>query len=333
MPPFPTVAIRDDVTPANLHAALADTRQPVVFKGMVHDWPVVRAARQSSDALIDYLKANDNGAPAMTFRQGAGDGKFFYGEALDGFNFQRAQVPLAATLERLRVLKDRSDAEHIYIQSAPLKDHLPGVKRDNPLPGIDAEPRIWIGNASRTQIHFDLYENLACMVGGAKRFILFPPEQLANLYVGPFETTVSGVPTSMADLENPDFAAHPRFAEALKAATVADLEPGDVLYIPYMWWHHVVSDGGFNVQINYWWNPAWAMGSPMQALLLAMLSVRDLPDNQNAAWKVMFDHFVFHRNGAVADHLPADKRGLMGDLSPEQRGAIRKQLGRNLAED
>lgn len=333
MPSFPTVATRSDVTLATLAAALIDQDQPVIFKDLVRDWPIVQAALQSSDALIDYLRKHDNGAPAMTFRQATGDGKFFYGEGLAGFNFQRAKVPLAHALELLRRLKDNREGERIYIQSAPLKDHLPGVKAGNRLPGIAAEPRIWIGNVAQTQIHFDLYENLACMVGGAKRFILFPPEQLPNLYVGPLETTVSGVPTSMVDLENPDFEAHPRFAEALKAATVADLEPGDVLYIPYMWWHHVVSDGTFNVQISHWWNPAEAFGTPTQAMLHAMLTVRDLPEDQLRVWKMMFDHFVFLRNGPVADHLPVDKRGLLGDLPPAQRTAMLKEMGRNLAKD
>ncbi|MBW8882509.1 MAG: cupin-like domain-containing protein [Asticcacaulis sp.] len=333
MPPFPAVAVRDDVTTDTLGQAIAGLNEPVVFKGLVRPWPIVQAALQSSDALIDYLLALDNGKPALAFRQQAGDGKFFYGEGLDGYNFQSARVPLAHALERLRALKGQGDNEHIYIQSALLKDYLPGVKRDNVLPGIGAEPRIWIGNASITQIHFDQHENLVCMVGGAKRFILFPPDQLPNMYIGPFGMTVAGVPTSMADLENPDFTAHPRFAEALKVATVADLGPGDVLYIPYMWWHHVVSIDDFNVQINYWWDPPQGSGKPQEALMHAILAVRDLPDDKKAVWKIMFDYFVFGCNGPVADHLPADKRGLMGDLSPEQRTAIRRQLGRSMGEN
>ncbi|ESQ87514.1 hypothetical protein ABAC460_19495 [Asticcacaulis sp. AC460] len=337
MSPFPTVATRSDITLATLAQAVADAHEPIVFKGVVRDWPSVRASQTSADALIDYLKACDNGAPAATFRQPPGDGKFFYNSTIDGFTFQRGNLPLSVTLERLRQIRNQSNAEHVYIQSAPVKDHLPRMKAENQLPCVDAEPRIWIGNTSITQIHFDLSENLVCMIGGEKRFILFPPDQLPNLYMGPFERTVSNVPTSMASLENPDFTAHPRFAEALKAATVADLEPGDVLYIPYMWWHHVVSSGGFNVQMNYWWNPALdiqaAGGQPMQALVLAMLAVRDLPEDQRDAWKGMFDHFVFQKNGPPAEHLPPDRRGLMGDMTFEQRLGLRKHLGQNLAED
>ena len=335
MPSLPSVAIRQDIGPERLVKAIDGLTKPTIFRGLVAKWPSVVAARKSTPDLIDYLKACDNGVPAETFRQAAGEGKFFYGEDQTGFNFQRASVPLGMTLERLRSLIDKPGCEHIYIQSAPLKDHMPRLKMENSLslPGIEAEPRIWIGNKSVTQIHFDLYENLVCMIGGRKRFVLFPPEQVGNLYMGPMEATVSGVPTSMVSFETPDFGRHPRFAEALQAATVADLEPGDVLYIPYMWWHHVISDGALNVQVNYWWNRARPeLGQPIHALFYALLSLRDLPCDQNAAWKSMFDHFVFHQSDPVADHLRPELRGILGELPREQREAIRKQLGKNLQE-
>lgn len=317
------------VTTPHLKAAVVGRDKPLIFKGAVSDWPIVATARQGMPALIEYLKARDNGRPVETFRQAPdGDGKYFYDSDLTGFNFARAAIPLPAVLDRL----GRVGAEPIYIQSALLKDHLPEVKAENVLPGIEAEPRIWIGNRSKTQIHFDLYDNLACMVTGKKRFVLFPPDQVGNLYMGPFETTVSGVPTAMADLENPDFEKHPRFEEALKHATVADLEPGDVLYIPYMWWHHVVSDGALNAQINFWWDDSRpGLGQPIHALFHAMLSLRDLPAHYNAGWKAMFDHFVF--GGVTGQHLPESVRGLQGELTDEQRATIRKQLGRNLLED
>ena len=331
MPSFPPVATRTDITPETLVATVSGLMTPVIFKNLVGDWPLVTAARHSSSALVDYLKARDNGKLAETFRQ-AGDhnGKYFYGDDQKSLNFARASIPLSLTLDRLKALSGQAAAEHIYIQSAPLQDYLPKVKLENTLPSVEAEPRLWIGNRSVTQIHFDLYDNLACMVGGRKRFILFPPEQTKNLYIGPFDTTISGVPTSMADLENPDFAAHPRFRDALAAATEANLEPGDVLFIPYMWWHHVVSSDDLNAQVNYWWNRAADMGQPMQVLIHAMLSLRDLPANQNAAWKAMFDHFVFHQSNPVADHLRPEVRGIQGDLSLEQRTVIRRHLGKAL---
>jgi len=324
---FPSVAYRTGIMPDMLAQAVAGLDAPAVFKGLVSQWPIVRA-----QDVIAYLKDRDAGRPADTFRQVQGDGRYFYGDDVTTRNFARANIPLSVTLDRLNALRGRAGGERIYIQSALLKDHLPRVKTENPLPGIDAEPRIWIGNRSTTQIHFDLYDNLACMVTGTKRFVLFPPEQTKNLYMGPFDQTISGVPTSMVDFDNPDFDAHPRFREALAAATVADLMPGDVLFIPYMWWHHVVSTEALNIQINYWWNDAETLGQPIHVLFHAMLGLRDLPPQQNRAWKAMFDHFVFHQSDPVADHLPTDRRGLMGELTEDGRAAFRRQLGKNLQE-
>jgi len=174
------------VAAAQLKDAVAGRDKPLIFKGTVSDWPIIAAARDGTQALITYLKARDNGRPVETFRQAPdGDGKYFYDGDMTGFNFARAAIPLPAVLDRL----GRPDAEPIYIQSALLRDHMPMVKSENTLPGIAAEPRIWIGNRSKTQIHFDLYDNLACMVTGRKRFVLFPPDQVGNLYMGPFETT------------------------------------------------------------------------------------------------------------------------------------------------
>ena len=149
--------------------------------------------------------------------------------------------------------------------------------------------------------------------------------------MGPLENTVSGVPTSMVNFENPDLALHPRFTTALQSASVADLEPGDVLFIPYMWWHHVISSDNFNVQVNYWWNRARPeLGQPIHALFHAILALRDLPADQNLAWKAMFDHFVFHQSDPCALHLEPKHRGLLGEIDDDQRIAIRHQLGKNL---
>ena len=90
---------------------------------------------------------------------------------------------------------------------------------------------LWIGNRTHTATHWDQSQNLACVVAGRRRWTLFPPEQLKNLYVGPLEFTLAGQPTSLVDIDAPDLKTYPRFAEALKVARRAELGPGDALYM------------------------------------------------------------------------------------------------------
>src|SRR3546814_6573093 len=77
----------------------------------------------------------------------------------------------------------------------------------------------------------------------------------------------------MVDPDHPDHARYPRYAEAERHKLVADLAPGDAIYMPPMWWHHVRSDGALNVLVNYWFGQRQDR-FPFAALMLAMHSIR-----------------------------------------------------------
>ena len=129
-----------------------------------------------------------------------------------------------------------------------------------------------MGTRTRIAAHNDTPHNLACVAVGRRRFTLFPREQFRNLYLGPVDNTPAGRAVSMVDFHAPDLARHPRFADALSHAEVAELDAGDALYIPALWWHHVEGLAPFNVLVNYWWRetPRW-LGAPQDALNHAML--------------------------------------------------------------
>jgi hypothetical protein len=192
-------------------------------------------------------------------------------------------------------------------------------------------PRLWLSNRVTVQTHYDLSYNLACVVGGRRRFTLFPPEQIANLYVGPLEFTLAGQPISMVRLDAPDHARFPRFRDALAQAQVAEMEPGDSLFIPYMWWHHVEALDTFNLLVNYWWDdtPPWN-GSPFEALFHALMSVHSLPPDKRAIWKKVFEHHVFETDGSATEHLPPAKRGVQGTLDKQLALHMRSWLLRAL---
>jgi Cupin-like domain len=315
-------AFRDDVFPGG---------QPVVFKELVKDWPAVRAGANSTRALGDYVRSFDRGKQVAVLEGPPSiHGHFFYRDDMRGLNFERRPATITAIIERLLAQEQQANPPALYVESSPTPEFLPAFAEANPNPLLpaSASPRIWIGNRLIAQTHFDLSNNIACVVGGRRRFTLFPPEQLPNLYVGPLEFNISGPPISMVSLKNPDFARFPRFAEALAASRSAELEPGDALFIPFGWWHHVESLTPFNVLVNYWWNDAPRAGSAFDSMLHAMMTLRDLPPEQREVWRGLFENYVFKSGDEAMAHLPPDQRGILGPATPDRNQAIRAILAR-----
>ena len=325
------VAERPAVDHATFHREIAGSFAPVILRGQVADWPAVAAGRGGVRPLAQYL-ADMGGDSALDVRIGAPaiGGRFFYSDDLSGFNFTKQKVVLTALLTELVRLAEAkaADPPALYADAAAAPRHMPDWAAANPLdlPPADAMPRLWIGNETVVATHYDGSPNLACVVAGHRRFTLFPPEQLANLYAGPLDNTIAGPPVSMVDPEAPDLARYPRFAEALAQAQVAELAPGDALFVPAIWWHHVRAFGPLNVLVNYWWAQD-STATPFLALVHALGSVRDLPPAEKAAWKTWFDHYVFADTAAdVAAHLPEAARGGLGAAGPARTARIRAYL-------
>lgn len=309
--------------------------RPVVLRGLGAAWPAVQAARRSPEAGIAYLKRFSHQEPVNAI-VGAPEieGRFFYTPDMHGLNFTRGRAPLDPFLDRL--LRDQG-AERPFamaVQSVPLPELLPGFAEENGTDLLPASvvPRMWLGNAIRVATHYDLMENIGIVMMGRRRFTLFPPDQLPNLYMGPLELTPAGTPISLVDPSAPDLDRFPRFAEAMQHAEVATLEPGDAIYIPFHWWHAVDSLDAVNVFVNYWWNPAAkGMGNPYDALLHALFAIRSLPDDQRTVYRMLFDHLVFRTNGDPVTHLPRDIQGVLGDPDPDTVARMRATLIESLS--
>jgi hypothetical protein len=322
------------VTAAQFQQQIVPAGVPAVLRGVVGQWPAVAAGRSSPAAMASYLARFAAGAPVHLM---VGDpsiaGRFFYNDELTGVNFENVSTPLRDVLARLLQSLDAPTPQALYAGAIPIPAQLPGFGRDNALELLDpsVEAKIWLSNRVTVQTHFDMSCNVACVVAGRRRFTLIPPDQLENMYVGPLEFTLAGPPVSMVRLEAPDFERFPRFRAALAAAQVADLEPGDALFIPYMWWHHVESRDRFNVLVNYWWDdaPAW-QGSPFWALMHAILAVRNLPADRRDIWRRAFEHFVFSGGEQALAHLTESQRGLQGPPSMQKAQVIRNYLAQML---
>jgi cupin-like protein len=317
-------------------AEVLGSAEPLLLRGLVADWPLVQAGVRSNEAALTYLRGYyQNATVGAWFGPPQIRGRFFYNEDHSGFNFQAAMVKLDAVLDELERGQHETEAPAVYVGSTTVDTCLPGLRAENDVAGLpaDALASIWLGNRTRIAAHFDMPDNLACVAVGRRRFTLFPPDELPNLYAGPLEFTPAGQQISLVDFANPDFECHPRFAFAMRNARVAELAAGDALYIPGMWWHHVEALAACNVLINYWWQqtPAY-MGAPVNALLHALLSLRGLPPAQRAAWRGFFDHYVFAADDAVAAHIPVRSQGVLGPIDEVRARSLRalllKQLNR-----
>ncbi len=336
MPQFVPIPERRGIDRAAFDSWIAESSRPILMPGLVADWHMVGAARESPEALAREIRALDAGLmPHVIEAPADAGGRIFYRDDLSGFNFTRRPAAISATLERLLQLAHQPDAPALFLESASTRSYLPGFAQRHRMPLLDdkVEPRIWIGNAVKVNTHFDLAHNIACVAGGRRRFTLFPPEQIENLYLAPLDFTPSGAPVSLVQFTAPDHARFPRYAEALRHAMQAELGPGDALFIPYGWWHHVESLTPFNVLVNYWWSDAPEAGLPHGALLHAALTIRDLPPAQRAVWQTLFQQLVFSDPETALAHLPPERRGLLAPPSAERTRKIRDMLARDFTRD
>ena len=333
---FPPLQERSNVTRETLRAEIVPAYRPVVLRGFAADWPVVGAGREGGAAVAAYLKGFDNGAPVEAY-VGPPEigGRFFYSDAERAVNFERRPGGISAILDDILALGAQARPPSVYVGSAPTPQVLPGFAEANShdLLAVPVDPRIWFGNAVRVQTHYDMADNIAVVVAGRRRFTLFPPEQTANLYVGPLDFTLAGQPISMVRLEAPDHDRYPRFAEAAKHGLTAELEPGDAIYIPSPWWHHVEALSPVNLLVNYWWRDyPTACGTPFNWLVHGLLAVRHLPPAERTAWRAMIDHYIFEDNGDPAAHIPPAARSVLGPMTPDLAAHLRAWLGRQFKE-
>lgn len=328
------IPVWENVDFNTFHNEIMVRNKPAHIKSVVGEWPAVKAGMESPESIANYLKAQDSekvisalvGDPSI-------NGRFFYRPGLEELNFQKAQVTVGIGVERLIKIKDDRDPFAIALQAIPIAQVLPDFKALNPQPLLDTsvEPTMWLGNRAIVAPHYDIHDNLACVVAGRRKFNLFPPEQIENLYPGPTLVTPGGVPVSMVDINQPDMKRYPKYAEALKVGQEAILEPGDAIYIPALWWHGVESLESINVLVNYWWGgEAQNRVSPNDSLIHAMLSIGGLSPEKREAWHDYFNYYVFKTNADPAEHLPADLKDVLTSLTPEQNLEIREFLIKQL---
>lgn len=326
----------DGLKPTSISADIIQSNEPLILKNLIADWPLVKAANESNRAIMDYLSGFYNGRPTVVCKlKPEANGRLFYDESLTLLDYSSYKGRIDDTLEAIYQGFNDQAPDGYYIASNIVNTHLPGLRDENDIviPRVvddTANPEtvsIWLGTATIASCHYDALDNIACCVAGKRRFTLFPPDQVENLYPGPLEPTPGGQAISLVDFDAPDFDRFPRFQDAISSAQVAELEPGDALFLPSMWWHHVQSLAPFNVLVNYWWADAPRyMTSGMNALYAAMLGIRDKPKHERIGWKRLFDYYIFDGPNPSSHFLPDEAKGLLGPLDENSARKLRAYL-------
>jgi len=328
------VKVIQGCSPGQIPEEVFASPEPLILKGLVASWPIVQAGLSSNEAVEKYLLQFYKGQEVAAFLgKPENNGRIFYDEKLTGFNYETVATKLDFALKQLALHSSNQHPPSIYIGSTSVDTYLPGFRAQNDLDLNQYNPlvSIWLSNKCRIAAHWDNPLNIACSVVGHRRFTLFPFEQMENLYVGPLDKTPAGQAISLVDLYNPDFERFPKFKEALKHAQVADLEPGDGIFIPSMWWHHVESLGVLNILVNYWFmDVPDHFGKAVNALYHSIMSIRGLSEAQRKAWKLMFDHYVFDYEKTDFQYIPEQAQGIIGELTDDNLRKIRARLQNQL---
>lgn len=324
------IDVIEDCSADKIPDAVFSSREPLVLKGLVKNWPAVIAAQESAEAVNDYICRFYTGEPVnAAIGDEDNDGRVFYNEDMSGFNYTRHRVHLNRVLASIRSLEDMGSSRAFYVDSAPVEYCIPEFRNENDISLEPFSPRVslWIGNKTMVSAHYDIPDNIACVVAGKRRFSLFPPEQLTNLYIGPLDFNPAGQAISLVDVKNPDFEKFPQAREALDAARVVDLEAGDGIFIPSMWWHSVEGLETFNVLVNYWWTstPGY-LGSPLDAFNHALLAIKSLPEAQRIHWKNLFNYYVFDHHYNDISHIPPERLGILNGIDETTVRRLRSQL-------
>jgi len=100
-------------------------------------------------------------------------------------------------------------------------------------------------SSSRVRVwtHYDVMDNIYCQVVGHKQAVLWPPSEAEKLYL-------VGDKSKVIDIDHPDLERFPLFPMAKQYR--AELEPGDILFIPALWFHNMLARD-FGVAVNVFW--------------------------------------------------------------------------------
>ncbi len=237
-PPAPLPIERRHRPSLTEFAALRRAGRPVILDGLLDDWPAASAftitglRERFGDRELPVLKT-EGGRLAVDVEKG-----------------------VAFETLRLRDYVDRvlCGAPMDTYLATPLDTWLPELQAEMPPPRYcrDApwkNPRLWLSAAGTVvPLHRDVAQNVFYQLVGRKRFLVYPPAAAPWLYSQPIRSALANY--ARVDPEQPDDERFP--LSRLVAPVEIVLGPGDAMFLPSRWWHHVRSLET-SLSVAYWW--------------------------------------------------------------------------------
>lgn len=177
-------------------------------------------------------------------------------------NFLYRSLPFSTLIKRAAVTTHQEffiDENEVYYLRAlgddPRKDvadihqQFPDLAKDITFPDFFPPERFFssvfriASKGLQLWTHYDIMDNILIQVTGHKRVVLFSPQEAENLYL-------DGDKSRVLDIDSPDLTQYPKFAHAVRLE--GRLEPGDILFIPALWFHNVISEEA-GVAVNVFW--------------------------------------------------------------------------------
>ncbi|XP_061697377.1 tRNA wybutosine-synthesizing protein 5 [Syngnathoides biaculeatus] len=143
----------------------------------------------------------------------------------------------------------RSLGEDVRKEPADLCKQFPELAEDFHIPDFFEPDQFFSSvfriSSCRLQLwtHYDVMDNLLAQVTGRKRVVLYSPQDALHLYL-------TGDKSEVLEIDSPDMNSYPEFVKAARYECV--LEPGDLLFIPALWFHNTLALQ-FGVGVNVFW--------------------------------------------------------------------------------
>ena len=231
----------------NKFSELSAQRKPLVLRGLDIG---SCTSRWTPDYLIDtYGKVESTVQVSSSSRMNFVQKNFIYKKMLFGELIQNASSTKPDAGDCHQFLYFRSLGEDVRKDVSNFHKQFPLLAADVSIPNVFQEQDYFssvfrlASKGTQLWTHYDVMDNILLQIVGDKKIYLYPPSDALNLYL-------KGDKSTVMDVENPNLEEFPNFA--LVHSYECILKPGDVLFIPALWFHNVTSLD-FGVAINVFW--------------------------------------------------------------------------------